>query len=352
MPRIAITRAGEVGEDLARGWMAIPLTRRRTLPDGCRTLADIFARIESCGLRDASYSAAVEPSAAAARQPIWLAITSGFIFDVLAQTGIEIPPQLSLACVGAASAAKSPIRVDLIGSSPASARSLAAAFPDRRGEAGSVQVIFPCSALASSDLEEGLDARGYRVERVEVYTTEADPAGVERLVAAHPEVVVVTAGSAARALASYYPGLLNQMNAPRQMDMPSQMDMLNQMNAPRYSHEPKSLDSSQQRDREPVDLEPADLKPVASKPVDLTSAPPSHSSSRTPPCRCSQLDSELVSPLVETQNAVRRMPALVALGSSTARVMREVGLVVAAQAASAERSDVQRAVDYACSVSI
>ncbi|MCI5826139.1 MAG: uroporphyrinogen-III synthase [Arcanobacterium sp.] len=250
-PRVAITRAG--GE-LARGWIAAPVTRRRMLPEGCRQLAAIFAGIAAAdsltrdlggaetfsvpkinvsenagadlrgigGVGESGEQNAGEsrkPFAAsqtgeiaqkgglASGSPTWLAVTSGFTFTVLAQAGIPIPAQLRVACVGAATAAQSPVNPALVGPPPASAKALVGAFPavqDLSAHMDAPLVIFPASALASSDLENGLLKRGYRVQRVNVYATEPDVEGVERLVASHPAVIVVTSSSAAQALAVHY----------------------------------------------------------------------------------------------------------------------------------------------------
>ncbi|MDP9800990.1 uroporphyrinogen-III synthase [Arcanobacterium wilhelmae] len=176
--RVAITRRGGA---LASGYAQFPLTRRRAWPDGV---------------------VALRQELAIAQEGTWLAVTSGFTFQVMREAGIEIPAGIRLACVGRATAAHAPFMPQVIGGGAASAAALAAQFP-QPGENN--RVIYPCSALASHVLEESLTQRGYQVKRLEIYTSDPEPEAVRALANYAPNAIVVTSGSAARALAAYYP---------------------------------------------------------------------------------------------------------------------------------------------------
>lgn len=189
--RIAITRAPS---QLGRGWIEQPVTRRVTLPRGVAHLNDVFETAQFGANDDAGALSAT-----------WVAVTSAHVFDVLDSAGITIPEHLPLACVGAATARRAGSRPAYVAPPPATADTLATgllALPERPE-----RVIFPCSQLASHVLEERL-AGQIEVERIEVYTTQAEPANVEDLAGRNPDVVVVTASSAARALIDNWPGKL------------------------------------------------------------------------------------------------------------------------------------------------
>lgn len=174
--KVAVTRATSA---LTGDWLAIPITRRFALPAGVERFGE-----------------AQEEAAPGT----WVAVTSPHTFQVLRAAGRGIDEKLKLACVGAATAKKSPRTPDLVGPQPSSGASLVAAFPEGDGH-----VILPCSQAASATVEDGLRERGYTIERIAIYGVEDDPAGVTQLAAAHPDVIVVTAGSAGRALARLWP---------------------------------------------------------------------------------------------------------------------------------------------------
>lgn len=174
--KVAVTRTAS---SLTGDWLAIPITRRFALPAGVERFGEAQER--------------AEPGT-------WVAVTSPHTFKVLRAAGRSIDDKMKLACVGAATAKKAPRTPDLIGPQPSSGANLVAAFP-----AGEGHVLLPCSQAASATVEDGLAERGYTVERIAVYGVEDDPAGVTRLAAARPDVIVVTAGSAGRALARLWP---------------------------------------------------------------------------------------------------------------------------------------------------
>ncbi|WP_324652311.1 uroporphyrinogen-III synthase [Georgenia sp. H159] len=84
---------------------------------------------------------------------------------------------------------------------PESAATLLRSFPP--ADPSPRRVVLPCSALAAPELAEGLRALGWQVERHDVYTTRTavlDDTARARLTEPWPDVVLLTAGSAVRAL--------------------------------------------------------------------------------------------------------------------------------------------------------
>lgn len=182
--------------ELTSGWLSVPVTRRRILGDGVEALRR--------ALDDARQGiAGGEDGPNLARAP-WLVVTSGFVFDVLAEQGIDIPGDMPLACVGEGTALRAPRVPDLVGPPPATAASFAGALV----QAALPGAIFPTSALASTVLTDTLDDAGIPSRRIDIYTSEPAPDGVERLMEARPVVVVVTSSSAARALVHNWTGRL------------------------------------------------------------------------------------------------------------------------------------------------
>lgn len=173
--RVAITRPRSA---LTQGWHAMPVTSRSPIPSGIAAVADALR----VGNAD------------------WIAVTSPFVFHVLESNGIALPRDLHLACVGEATAAAAPRDADFIGPPPASAEAMVRSFPRGTG-----RVLFPCSVQASTVLEEGLRDLGYSVDRVDIYRSEDDPAGVAALASLESDAVIVTAGSAARSIAAHWP---------------------------------------------------------------------------------------------------------------------------------------------------
>ncbi|OCA94330.1 uroporphyrinogen-III synthase [Actinobaculum suis] len=207
---------------------------------------------------------------------IWLAVTSGYVFDVFRAWELEIPPELQIACIGKGTAHHSPRPPDFIGPQPATGRVFGEAFPlaaqcqtqqyqtslGQTGQKPGVQgsgyrgqdvpkpaaqgpgaqnpasqvpevspsnipgrIYFPCSSLASTDFAEAVAARGCQVERHEVYRTEPDVDGVEKVLSLRPAAIVLTAGSAARAvLAAMRKALPPEGIAPLENNRPSLED--------------------------------------------------------------------------------------------------------------------------------
>ncbi|KMY22716.1 hypothetical protein ACU19_08450 [Actinobaculum suis] len=203
---------------------------------------------------------------------VWLAVTSGYVFDVFRAWELEIPPELQIACIGKGTARHSPRPPDFIGPQPATGRVFGEAFPlagqrqtgqyqtgqRQTGQKPGVQgsgsrgqdvskpaaqgpgaqkpasqvpevsqpnipgrIYFPCSSLASTDFAEAVAARGYQVERHEVYRTEPDVDGVEKVLSLRPAAIVLTAGSAAHAvLAAMRKALPPEGNGPPEDNAP------------------------------------------------------------------------------------------------------------------------------------
>ena len=133
----------------------------------------------------------------------WVTLTSATTLDALDQLGIAIPDAAHVAAVGPATAAaalRRGIVVDLVPDGESSAAALVAAFP-----CGSGVVVAPGSALAKPTLADGLEAKGWRVETVPLYTVvplrgQLPARVVEEWRGGHFDVVVVTSGSVARAV--------------------------------------------------------------------------------------------------------------------------------------------------------
>ena len=129
-------------------------------------------------------TAAAAPATAARGETAhleWVIITSPEAASVfLTAWATAGHPSLRVATVGAATAqalAAGGIR-SRFEPSKATAKTLAAELPLVSG-AGPASILYPCSALAGSALEEGLASRGARVTRLETYTTLAPPWGDE-----------------------------------------------------------------------------------------------------------------------------------------------------------------------------
>lgn len=87
----------------------------------------------------------------------------------------------------------------LLAPAPESARTLLQVFPAGDGR----RVVLPCSALASTELADGLGALGWSVDRHDVYTTrtaDLDDADRARLTEPWPDLVLLTASSSVRSL--------------------------------------------------------------------------------------------------------------------------------------------------------
>lgn len=130
----------------------------------------------------------------------WVAITSANTVAALDELGLGLPARAHIAAVGEATAQAlrdAGYVVDLVPAGEATGASLAAAFGSGPG-----RVVVPGSALSSPTLRERLEAKGWTVQTVPVYTMEPlgnIPAEVlERWRADQFDVVAITSGSVGR----------------------------------------------------------------------------------------------------------------------------------------------------------
>ncbi|VEI13387.1 uroporphyrinogen-III synthase [Trueperella bialowiezensis] len=196
--KIAATRAPS---QLTEGWISIPVTRRVPLPEGIARLREAFTEIAACCDDEGRREKPVRHGADAAAGH-WLAVTSGYTFTVLAESGLEIPQGMPIACVGQATARRAPRSPQLIAPAPSTAAQLAVALVAAKPR----RVTFPASALAATTLTDSLAAAGIPTTRIDIYTSEPSPEGVRKMAAERPDVVVVTSSSAGRTLAEHWPG--------------------------------------------------------------------------------------------------------------------------------------------------
>ena len=132
----------------------------------------------------------------------WLAFTSANGVRAMADAlgSRRLPRGLKVAAVGpaTAAAAESAGFVVSLTSPTATATDLAEAFPEpaRPASACPESVLAPLAELASSDLEVGLAAKGYQVERVDAYRMEPTVISPEqRQAATEADAVLFTAPS-------------------------------------------------------------------------------------------------------------------------------------------------------------
>jgi uroporphyrinogen-III synthase len=156
--------------------MRLPLIEIVPPPDDGAALTDALGRLEDYD---------------------WVACTS--VNGVIALRGVQLPPGLRLAAVGAATAdAFERIlgRNALVVADVPTALGLAAAFPPRPG-----RVLAPLAELAGPDLATGLAQRGYEVDVVTAYATSTPEHSVTDLDrAATADVVLVSSASVAQRL--------------------------------------------------------------------------------------------------------------------------------------------------------
>ncbi len=132
----------------------------------------------------------------------WLVLTSATTVDALVTRGATVPPDTTVAAVGAATRAaceRTGIVVGLVPSDDHSAAGLAAALP----AAG--RVLLPQSDLADPALARALSARGSDVRAVVAYRTvpvAVDPAVRDAAREGRLDAVLVTSGSVARQVAA------------------------------------------------------------------------------------------------------------------------------------------------------
>ncbi|SPT54310.1 uroporphyrinogen-III synthase [Actinomyces bovis] len=190
------------------------LTRARQGDALALALQDAGAQVEAVALTGAiPGEAAVRERAqglAASGEAAWLLLTSARTLDFLDLSGLATSMRVGVVGEATAQAVAKALgrRVDLVAGGSAAgmleAEELADPAVDWRGL--SRRVLLPGSAQSSPLLAAGLRARGWQVEVLPVYSTQtvpvtALPEGLaERYQAGNFDVVVVTAGSGARAL--------------------------------------------------------------------------------------------------------------------------------------------------------
>lgn len=165
------------------------------LADGIRAAG---AEVTCCPLQE---PVALPWPGGAAPEADWVVVTSARAVHVLREQGVALPAGARVAAVGGATARaleEAGVVVDLVPEGPSSGATLVEAFPE-----GSGRVWLPVSALAARTVEDGLRAKGWSVERADVYTMRAVPApDAVRAAwdAGQFDVVVVTSGSAGAAV--------------------------------------------------------------------------------------------------------------------------------------------------------
>ncbi|MGO1385034.1 MAG: uroporphyrinogen-III synthase [Arachnia sp.] len=132
----------------------------------------------------------------------WVAVTSARTVWTLEELGWRIPEAARIAAVGPATAQAlkdAGYAVDLIPEGPSSAADLLRVWP-----AGSGRVVVPGSDLSSTELVDGLLAKGYDAEALPIYTVDAVSSPSPHLASewrnGDIDAVIVTSGSVARAI--------------------------------------------------------------------------------------------------------------------------------------------------------
>lgn len=124
----------------------------------------------------------------------WLVLTSAR--TVMCAPALQVPAGTKVAAVGSATARaarRAGLAVDLVPPGAVGGTELAAALPDGPG-----RVVLPCSQLADPALAQALRDKGWQVQVIALYTMASQDftfAGFDSY-----DAVIVTAGSAARAL--------------------------------------------------------------------------------------------------------------------------------------------------------
>ncbi|WP_127130070.1 uroporphyrinogen-III synthase [Georgenia sp. SYP-B2076] len=146
----------------------------------------------------------------------WLAVTSATTVDVLAGRAEHLGTTLAalvgaarVAAVGPATARaleRQGVRVDLTPHGPvSSAAALVETWPPAQGPS---LVLLPRSEIAAATLATGLRERGWLVDDVVAYRTQAAPGAdaevADDLVAGRIDAILLTSGSTARALTTLY----------------------------------------------------------------------------------------------------------------------------------------------------
>mmetsp|Transcript_20133 Transcript_20133/g.43288 ORF Transcript_20133/g.43288 Transcript_20133/m.43288 type:complete len:219 (-) Transcript_20133:74-730(-) len=127
----------------------------------------------------------------------WVVITSPEAAEVFLDAWRHArKPQMRIACVGAASAKvlkAAGLPTPFI-PSKATAKTLAAELPL---DEAAMSVLYPCSALAATTLQDALEGRGFSVTRLETYTTVEAPWVEDATAAARAASVVSFASPSA-----------------------------------------------------------------------------------------------------------------------------------------------------------
>lgn len=149
----------------------------------------------------------------------WMAVTSRNGIAGLAAAArpqgcalAQAQPPALVAALGATTRAaceREGLQVSLVPAREASARGLAAEFPDAGPGAG--PVLAPVGDRVDGSLAEALEGKGWRVEQVEAYRTlpgpGPEPAVLQDLAAGLVDAVVLTSGSVAERLSESVPAL-------------------------------------------------------------------------------------------------------------------------------------------------
>ncbi|WP_196716941.1 uroporphyrinogen-III synthase [Actinomyces trachealis] len=193
------------------------LTRVRQNDALAQALRDAGAQVEAVALtRTVPGDITVRESAqalAASGEAAWLLLTSARTLECLDLSGLSSTTRVGVVGEATAQAAANALGhpVDLVAGGSAAAMLEAAELAELAEPTESCQgsrrlVLLPGSALSSPLLAEGLQARGWQVKVLPVYSTapvaaDALPEGLaDRYQAGAFDVVVVTAGSGAWAL--------------------------------------------------------------------------------------------------------------------------------------------------------
>ena len=100
----------------------------------------------------------------------WIVLPSAQAVWALRERGWDIPEGRKIAAMGSTTRQTledAGIEVDLCPEGTASSQSLVDMFPKAEGD---VRVVIPCAQDLSTKLEDGLRAKGYEVQRLEIYT--------------------------------------------------------------------------------------------------------------------------------------------------------------------------------------
>lgn len=194
--RVLIPRGGNLGDALCTN------VRER---GGIPTVAPL---IQTVGASDpAALDAAITRWNAGEYD--WIVVTSATTAAVLQAAGARPQPQVKTAAVGPVTAAAIQnigFRLHVIPSRDFSAEGLAVSVLAAIPSTGpTVRIFFPVSELADTRLENALRAAGHEVDRVGAYSTAQTPeiSGLRDTAASGGfDVVLVTSGSAARAVAA------------------------------------------------------------------------------------------------------------------------------------------------------